>query len=71
MNQACVDENECRTQQGLKRCGSEMDCRNTDGSFECICQDGYEMVSDLCVDIKECFLNRHNCASSAKVGITD
>ena len=36
-------------------CGVNFECRNTAGSFECVCNIGYELLDNgLCVDIDEC-----------------
>ena len=37
-----LDINECQTNNG----GCEQICTNTDGSFECSCNQGYSLSSD-------------------------
>ena len=56
----CMDINEC---ENRNQCPAKALCINTQGSFSCRCNDGYE--GDLCVDIDECSLKRHNCDSNA------
>ena len=38
-------------------------CNNTDGSFHCLCNDGYTLSEDgrTCRDINECMTNTHGC----------
>ena len=38
----CIDVDECQTDNG----GCAQTCNNIDGSYECSCQDGYELDSD-------------------------
>lgn len=57
----CQDINEC--QEGSHSCGSLESCRNTEGSFECVCQAGYartdeqqcEKVFCPCMHGQDCF----------------
>ena len=49
---ACLDINEC---DAADACGAG-NCVNKPGSFECICDEGYEIVNGECVDINECQL---------------
>ena len=53
------DLNECKTDNG----GCEHICTNTEGSFQCSCNDGYTLQSDgtNCTDDDECSLGAHNC----------
>lgn len=43
-------------------------CRDTDGSFECECDSGYERneVEDECLDIDECEQNSHACPENSE-----
>lgn len=45
--QRCDDIDECR--EGIARCGSNSNCVNTDGSYECTCARGYSRDSTGCV----------------------
>ncbi|XP_026996077.2 latent-transforming growth factor beta-binding protein 4-like isoform X4 [Tachysurus fulvidraco] len=49
----CVDINECANKSV---CGQHMFCRNLIGTYQCICDQGYETTPDgrSCVDINEC-----------------
>ncbi|KAM9481109.1 latent-transforming growth factor beta-binding protein 4 isoform 1-T1 [Clarias gariepinus] len=49
----CVDINECANESV---CGHHMFCRNLIGTYQCICDQGYETAPDgrSCVDINEC-----------------
>ncbi|VDL89240.1 unnamed protein product [Schistocephalus solidus] len=64
-----VDIDECAT--GIAKCGLNMHCENTIGSYRCLCQRGYKNVNDTaCVefpciaDIDECkvFSSIESCA---------
>ena len=43
-------------------------CSDTEGSYECICDNGYEMKGTRCIDINECLYDRcppiYNCRNS-------
>lgn len=49
----CVDINECIEKPNICQNG---ECKNLQGSFQCICQPGYLLTStrDSCIDIDEC-----------------
>jgi len=52
-NRQCYDVDECAEQ--LHDCQANQVCTNTDGSYECACDSGYEEdESGNCVDIDEC-----------------
>ncbi|KAK3728579.1 hypothetical protein QZH41_011661 [Actinostola sp. cb2023] len=60
----CIDMDECA--QGL--CGQL--CTNSDGSYKCACQKGYQLNADgrKCDDINECTISgvcSHSCHNSA------
>ncbi|XP_019519767.1 PREDICTED: CD97 antigen isoform X2 [Hipposideros armiger] len=68
--ESCDDINECGPPLTVP-CGKFADCQNTEGSYYCTCQQGYEMVSgakvfrnaseNTCQDIDECTLNPRIC----------
>lgn len=49
----CQDVDECRNQSF---CGAHAVCQNLPGSFQCLCDQGYEGARDRrhCVDVNEC-----------------
>ena len=48
----CVNIDECES--GHNTCHEYAECRDTDGSFECICQVGFTGDGMVCDDIDEC-----------------
>ncbi|XP_069772736.1 hemicentin-1-like [Narcine bancroftii] len=50
-NRACTDINECQTWNFCQH-----DCRNTQGSYQCMCPPGYRLLPNgrTCQDIDEC-----------------
>ncbi|XP_053372837.1 uncharacterized protein LOC123559410 [Mercenaria mercenaria] len=58
----CFDKNECYL--GISQCGQI--CENTDGSYICKCNQGYELDADgySCNDINECELQDFTCESN-------
>ena len=48
----CVDIDECSTSKHT--CYRDFKCRNTPGSFECYCLEGFTAAEEDCVDIDEC-----------------
>ena len=59
----CHDVNECDAT--LSPCGRNGKCINTDGSFDCGCEKGYEHIPGRCVDIDECNTSGHVCDLNA------
>ncbi|XP_054929326.1 uncharacterized protein [Dermacentor andersoni] len=55
----CIDIDECQTTQNT--CKGQ--CVNTDGSFRCVCTDGYKLDKDgkSCKDIDECQTPQNPC----------
>merc|ERR1711937_99279 len=47
------DMDEC-SDVSLFNCVGNSTCNNTVGSYECVCDVGYEMTNGECVDIDEC-----------------
>ncbi|XP_067296684.1 adhesion G protein-coupled receptor E5-like [Pseudorasbora parva] len=58
----CVDENECLRLPSV--CGKNSTCLNTDGGYNCTCNDGFEIIGEslLCYDINECVRNKSACS---------
>ena len=50
--QKCRDINECKEYQG--RCGGNLHCMNSIGSYVCGCRHGYKVDGTDCIDIDEC-----------------
>ena len=77
----CTDIDECFTKDFnftvLHNCNETYwneTCRNTVGSFECLCPDGYDRnnITGLCEeDQNECSLGNHNCHQNATCSNTD
>lgn len=65
----CVDIDECERQ--THDCPPNSDCKNTEGSYECICRPGYRKVNDICVNIDECAEGTHTCAENQDCIDTD
>uniref|UniRef100_A0A8C1U4U7 Si:ch211-194g2.4 n=1 Tax=Cyprinus carpio TaxID=7962 RepID=A0A8C1U4U7_CYPCA len=66
-NRTCKDTNEC---DGLSHtCTERQSCRNTFGSFICVCKDGYVLgtIQDAvtCRDKDECLTGNHRCSHQA------
>ncbi|XP_028408092.1 receptor-type tyrosine-protein phosphatase S-like [Dendronephthya gigantea] len=57
----CVDNNECTETPNV--CGPDEICRNTFGSYYCICQTGF--TGNNCRDIDECTENSNACHGDA------
>ncbi|XP_017321174.1 latent-transforming growth factor beta-binding protein 4 isoform X1 [Ictalurus punctatus] len=59
----CVDINECANESV---CGHHMFCRNLIGTYQCICDQGYETAKDgrSCVDINECVVMAGVCGAA-------
>ncbi|XP_067354431.1 nephronectin [Channa argus] len=72
-NKTCEDVNEC--QQDASACPPWRTCRNTSGSFVCVCQDGFVMGtlcgSVQCRDKDECLTGSHRCSHHAQCVNTD
>lgn len=56
----CVDVDECLENV----CGENQTCVNNEGSYDCICSDGFENTDSGCVDIDEC-LEEGTCGEGA------
>ena len=53
-----IDVNECKEVEGI--CAKAHQCRNTKGSYRCICKPGYYLRNDECRDINECEKSSRN-----------
>uniref|UniRef100_A0AAV2LL22 EGF-like domain-containing protein n=1 Tax=Knipowitschia caucasica TaxID=637954 RepID=A0AAV2LL22_KNICA len=72
-NKTCEDVDEC--EQRADACAQRRTCRNTFGSFVCVCQDGFVIGtlegSVQCRDINECLTATHRCSRHAQCVNTD
>ncbi|KAK2894957.1 hypothetical protein Q8A67_012186 [Cirrhinus molitorella] len=59
----CVDINECANETV---CGHHAFCQNLIGTYQCLCDQGYESTGDgqMCVDINECETMQGVCGSA-------
>ena len=64
MGDRCVDVDECVEQQGL--CPRPGTCKNTHGSFKCVCPRGYRLDDSgtFCIDRNECEEDGDKCDGS-------
>ena len=60
----CDEINECEDEL-LNTCHSDATCTNTDGSFECACNAGFDGDGLECTDIDECTLGTDTCDDHA------
>ncbi|NWI93347.1 HMCN1 protein, partial [Pitta sordida] len=60
-NDRCVDMDECESRDTCQH-----ECRNTLGSYQCVCPSGYRLMSNgkTCQDIDECLEQNINCGSN-------
>ncbi|XP_071361814.1 nephronectin [Trachinotus anak] len=72
-NKTCEDVDEC--QRDADVCPLRQTCRNTFGSFVCVCRDGFVMGtlkgSVQCRDKDECLTGSHWCSRHAQCVNTD
>uniref|UniRef100_A0A0G4F227 Uncharacterized protein n=1 Tax=Chromera velia CCMP2878 TaxID=1169474 RepID=A0A0G4F227_9ALVE len=61
----CTNIDECTDSQFSDDCHNWALCNDTDGSFTCTCNAGYDGNGTSCHDIDECTLNTHNCDANA------
>ena len=50
---------------GDHNCDENASCSNTDGSFVCTCNDGYQGNGTTCGDVNECELGTFDCSALA------
>nr|CAI5820598.1 unnamed protein product [Callosobruchus analis] len=64
----CVDINECVDKPGICQNG---ECKNLEGSFQCICESGFKLTStrDNCIDIDECVRHPNICNNGSCINI--
>ncbi|XP_053519773.1 adhesion G protein-coupled receptor E2-like isoform X3 [Artibeus jamaicensis] len=72
-SETCEDSNECGPPLSVF-CGKLASCQNTEGSYYCVCNPGYRLVSgamnfshesqNTCQDVDECNSREHQCHSS-------
>lgn len=55
----CVDVDEC--EENTDACDEHASCANTEGSYECTCEDGFEGDGTECNDINECAEGIDDC----------
>ena len=67
-----IDECDASAENFVNPCsGAGQICSNFRGGFECVCQQGFEVVDGLdtdeneCVDIDECAVGAHNCEDAS------
>ncbi|XP_030676450.1 adhesion G protein-coupled receptor E2 isoform X2 [Nomascus leucogenys] len=70
--ETCDDINECASPSKVS-CGKFADCKNSEGSYHCMCSPGYELASgaktfkndseNTCQDVDECQQNPRLCKS--------
>ncbi|XP_047427407.1 adhesion G protein-coupled receptor E2 isoform X2 [Mugil cephalus] len=60
----CVDEDECNDL--INPCGDNGNCKNTNGSFYCECDEGFRLQTNVtCKDINECLETPDICGPNA------
>lgn len=59
----CSDIDECA--DGTDACPENSTCENTEGAYDCTCDDGYAADADLCVDVDECADGLDECDADA------
>lgn len=60
---ACVDINECNTNNG--GCSASAICTNTPGSRACVCRPGFTGDGVTCSDVNECLTDNGGCHGNA------
>lgn len=48
----------------LQVCSVNAECKNTVGSYQCVCKEGYVTKGDTCEDVDECSQNGKLCEQS-------
>src|SRR6218665_1068435 len=65
---ACLDVDECKA---VNTCGNGATCQNRDGTYECVCKQGFEKldstsITSKCRDVDECVNGFNNCGVNSK-----
>ncbi|KFH18305.1 calcium binding egf domain-containing protein [Toxoplasma gondii MAS] len=60
IDECATDQNDCSTRT------KNSVCRNTDGSYECICDIYRTLSANSCEDINECLENRGGCGNNSE-----
>uniref|UniRef100_A0A0G4I1I8 EGF-like domain-containing protein n=1 Tax=Chromera velia CCMP2878 TaxID=1169474 RepID=A0A0G4I1I8_9ALVE len=64
-----TDVDECA--ESSHNCHSDAECNNTNGSFVCSCNTGFNGTGVNCADVDECLLSTHDCDANAQCLNTD
>ena len=64
LEDGCTDDDECVL--NVHHCDPMATCKNTNGSYDCICNQGYTGDGYDCKDINECLANNGGCSGNAK-----
>lgn len=65
----CADVDECAA--GTANCNERSFCKDTEGSYQCECKNGYKAAGEDCVDVDECEAGVHGCSEHAICTNTD
>ncbi|XP_076821613.1 uncharacterized protein LOC143468345 isoform X3 [Clavelina lepadiformis] len=63
-----ADFNECAVEND---CDEDAECTNTEGSYECTCNEGYSGDGSVCLDVDECTAGTDNCDENAECSNND
>ena len=67
-NTRLCDQNINECQLNTHKCSAKSTCKDTPGSYECVCDAGYRMQNNdkfTCVEIDECKENKDSCHANA------
>ncbi|MEZ4328374.1 MAG: EGF domain-containing protein [Polyangiales bacterium] len=64
----CTNINECDNDED--NCASDATCTDTQGSFTCACNEGFEGNGEVCTDVDECSRGTHDCSPFAECANT-
>ena len=64
LEDGCTDDDECLL--NIHHCDPMATCKNTNGSYDCICQDGFSGDGYDCKDVNECLKNNGGCSPDAR-----
>ena len=60
----CTDDDECTL--NIHHCDPMATCKNTNGSYDCVCNEGFTGDGYDCTDINECLTNNGGCSANAR-----